>query len=356
MRKNSKLNHAAGFKNFLIVRTDRIGDVILTLPLAHILKQRFPDSQITMLIRQYTSELVSDSPDVDQIIYYDQEGGLKPFFSLLREIYLRRFDTVIHTYPRARVAFLAWLALIPVRVGTGFRYYSVFFNRKVYEHRRGGTHHELEYNLRLIEKLGIRVDDADRRPVLPVSRVSVKKVAQMLDDLGLSGNEKLIILHPGSKGSSKDWPPENFGSLGKRLSEIPGVRIAVTGNSDEEGLVGSVCRSIGAKAVEICGKVGLGDLGALAARASIFVSNSTGPIHIAAAVGTFVIGFYPQIPHMSAKRWGPYTDKKVIFSPKDKPLDCKKCSKERGGCECMDSIRVDEVFECIKNILDENKV
>ncbi|MBI5022515.1 MAG: glycosyltransferase family 9 protein [Ignavibacteriales bacterium] len=356
MSANIKRKLDDRFWKFLIVRTDRIGDVILTLPLAQVIKKHFPDAHITMLIREYTSELVMDNPNIDNIIYYDRDGEQVPFFKLLHQLRQAHFDVVLHTHPRARLAFLTWLALIPIRIGTGYRIYSMFFNRKYYEHRRQGSYHELEYNLHLLQAIGLSYEDKDYQPVMQISDTSKKHVEILLNEYGIVDKDKLIILHPGSKGSSRDWNPQNFGILGKYLAGLPDVKVAITGNKEELDLVLSVAEIAGPECIQICNKLSLGELGALAARASVFVSNSTGPIHIAAAVGTFVVGFYPQIPHLSATRWGPYTSKRLIFTPKDKPLDCTKCSgKNNNSCECMDSIEVVDVFNSIKTIIRENK-
>src|SRR4051812_30226593 len=100
-----------------------------------VLRSRFPDAHIAMLIRRYTSELVEDVPEIDQIIYYDDGKKLIPFFTLAGLLRQQQFDIVFHTYPRFRLAFLTWIGRIPVRVGTGYRWYSLFFNRKVFDHR-----------------------------------------------------------------------------------------------------------------------------------------------------------------------------------------------------------------------------
>ncbi|MBI3189735.1 MAG: glycosyltransferase family 9 protein, partial [Ignavibacteriales bacterium] len=120
------------YHRFLIIRTDRIGDVLLTLPMAQVIKQQFPNAHVAMLIRKYTTELVEDNEYVDQIIYYDENGGvLSPFFQFVKTIRSQNFDVVIHTQPRPRLALATWLAAIPVRIGTGYRWYSFLFNKKM---------------------------------------------------------------------------------------------------------------------------------------------------------------------------------------------------------------------------------
>jgi lipopolysaccharide heptosyltransferase III len=333
------------FHRFLIVRTDRIGDVILTLPMASVIRKNIPHAFITMLIQKYTKELVESDRNVNEIISYDQEGTGAPFFDLIENIRLGNYDVVFHTHPRFRLALITWLAGIPVRVGTGYRWYSFLFNRKVFEHRKDARFHELIYNVHLIEALGYTVKGIDVSPAIEVMPETEKRVMEYMENLGLSKDKKTVILHPGSGKSARDWSPKSFGLLGKKLSEIEGVQIIVTGSKNEKALIELVRSFIGRQAFALPDQLSISELAAFIKNSSLFVANSTGPIHIAAAVGTPLIGFYPHITSLSANRWGPWTDKKIIFSPNGKPLNCKKCiRKKTATCECMDTISVDQVY------------
>ena len=339
-------------QRILIVRTDRIGDVILTLPMARALKQQFPQARVSMLIRRYTAELVQDDPSVDQILFYDNGDHPLPLFHLIAALRTEKFDIVFHTHPRFRVALMTWLARIPLRVGTGYRWYSFLFNKKVYEHRKGAQRHELEYNLNLLKAIDCPVNYSDVIPSLQVKPFTSDKMKALIAEHRISPHDKIVLLHPGSGGSARDWGAENFGELGRRLLQIPEVKIIITGGEGEDEIVQRVQSRVGASSVAIVNKLSLGEYAALAKLATLFISNSTGTIHIAAAVGTQVIGLYPQLVPLSAARWGPYTKKKVIFTPKNRPGDCKRCTGEKDSfCECMNSITVDEVFEAASKCL-----
>jgi heptosyltransferase III len=137
------------------------------------------------------------------------------------------------------------------------------------------------------------------------------------------------------------------------LEQNAGARVIITGGKNEDNVVASVKSLAGSKAVSLVGTLNLKEYAALMKTARVFISNSTGTLHIAAAVGTPVIGLYPQITALSAKRWGPYTDKKVVFTPVNKPVDCKICLKQiNTPCECMETIRVDDVFQAAIKYLD----
>lgn len=338
----------------MIVRTDRIGDVILTLPMAQVLKQNFPNVHLAMLIRRYTAELVEGNRYVDQLLFYDDRKNNVPFFHLVASLRSQKFDAVIHPYPRFRLAIMMWFANIPLRVGTGYRWYSFLFNKKVYEHRKYAERHELDFNLNLLKVLGCTIDE-HIKPTLEVQPFVLDKVKTILSEMGIPTNSRLVVLHPGSGGSARDWSPEKFGALARKLSELQNIKVLVTGGNSEQGLVEKVQSAAGVPLYSTVNQLSLREYAALASIASLFVGNSTGPLHVAASVGTPVIGLYPQVTALSAQRWGPVTDKKAVFTPKNKPADCKQCDGVKGSlCECMDSINVEEVFDAGKRLLGMN--
>ncbi len=313
--------------------------------MAQALKRHFPDAMIGILIRRYTAEIVEGNQAVGQILLYDDGSRPLPFFSLVASLRDQHFDAVFHTHPRFRLALMTWIAGIPLRIGTGYRWYSFLFNRKMYEHRKDARRHELEYNLNLLKVIGCPVDDADVLPRIQVPESSLISVKKMLSLHKITDTDKIVIIHPGSGGSARDWSVANFGFLAKRLSAFPGARVIVTGGRNEENIAGEVQSAGGSGIVTIVDKLSLKELAALASLARLFIANSTGPLHLAATVGAPVIGLYPQVTPLSAERWGPYTSRKTIFTPVGKPKDCKKCLHTDRGCECMDSISVDQVYQ-----------
>lgn len=310
--------------------------------MARVLKRHFPGSHVALLIRPYTAELATADPHVDEVIAIDDRSS--PVRALAADLRSRRFDAVFHTQPRPRLALATALAGIPVRAGTGYRWYSFLFNRRVYEHRKTAERHELEYNLNLLRAVGIDGEWGDVTPRLGVGPEHEARAMAALEAAGVSGGTRFAILHPGSGGSARDWSPEKFSELSRTLAAEGGLGVVVTGGKGEEALVARVAAGGPNGVATIVGSLGILDFAALAKRASVFVANSTGPIHIAAAVGTPVVGLYPQLPPLSAARWGPYTDRKVVFTPKNRPEACSECSGRSGErCACMETIGAAEV-------------
>lgn len=323
---------------------------MLSLPMLPLIKKKFPGSSITMMVQSYTRELIDGHSCVDNVLVYDAPKTVASFLKWTSELRRHRFDAVIFPYPRFRLALLAFAAGIPMRVATGYRWYSFLFTHKIYEHRKDAKHHELEYNLHLLSALGIEPKDRDVRFDIPRSEAAEQKVDAFLAANNIIVNDRFAVIHPGSGGSARDWSAENFAALGGRLQSSLGLKVVVTGGAQEASLVKRVCDMMHPTPASAAGMFSLTELAALVSRARVFVSNSTGPLHIAAAVGTPVAAFYPPIRQCSPQRWGPWTNKKIIFE--GNMTTCPLC--KGGPCQsdvCMNQISVDTVEKGIATLV-----
>jgi lipopolysaccharide heptosyltransferase II len=339
-------------KNLLIVRTDRIGDVVLSLPLAEIIKRHFPACRVTYLLREYTKSLAHKHPFIDEILLLKEENGKVIIRDNYQELKKYDFDSCIIVYPTFQTTLIAFLSGIRHRIGTGYRWYSFLLNHKIFEHRKYAEKHELEYNVNLLKAFGIneKVSVDKIKFHLNVEPQSEKVVDKLLNDNKIERAKPIVIIHPGSGGSAIDLPTSSFKELVRMLSLESKLSIIITGLSSEKKLCDELIINDNIK--NFAGKLSLSEMIALINKSTIFISNSTGPIHIAAALEKLTIGFYPKILACSAKRWGPYSNKGKIFVPK---IDCKDCTREQ--CErlnCMSSIKMDEVFSEVQKLLNFN--
>ena len=339
-------------KNILIIRTDRIGDLVLTLPLARIIKDRFPESRVSYLVREYTRSLSENNPFIDETILLDSKGKALSFWQMVAVIRKKKFDMSIIVYPNLIISLMVFFSGIAIRIGSGYRWYSFLYNKKIYEHRKNAACHELEYNVNLLTKCGINKIVNQEKIIydLNVNKSLLSGINKLLIEEEIDTAKPIIIVHPGSMGSSVDLPLKKFKELVSRI-ETDGHQVILTGSNEEA----DICEGIRAsgRIKNFAGKFNLEELIALISKCTVFVSNSTGPIHIAAALGKFVVGFYPKIVVCSKERWGPYTNRKFIYEPQ---IDCNNCSKQQ--CEelnCMDSIDINKVYSDIRNILHENQ-
>lgn len=338
-------------KNILIVRTDRIGDVVLSLPVAYSIKKFYPDCRITFLLKNYTKSLAENHSCVDNIIILKEEGNKILFRENIKEITKYKFDSAILVSPKFVTSLIVFLSGIKIRIGTGYRWYSFLFNKKIYEHRKYAEKHELEFNLDLLSIFGINETINPETVKFDLKSTSESKavVENVLAKNSILKNKPLIIIHPGSGGSAIDLPLHKFKELVKLLDEKLNAYIIITGQESEK----KICEElkINEKIINFAGQFNLTELVALIDKSSIFVSNSTGPIHIAAALGKNVIGFYPKILSCSPQRWGPYTNKKSIFVPE---INCTNCTRKQcESLDCMNSININSVFSRIDKIYQE---
>lgn len=331
-------------KRILITRTDRIGDVVLTLPLAGIIRKHYPDAEVFFMLRSYTEPLTYGNKEIAGVLNYDNytEKTLSEKIKFLRSF---RFDAVFVISPSLTLAAEMFLAGIRTRVGTGYRWYSFFFSRRVYEHRKDARFHEFEYNCRMLREAGIdhKYSPDDFNGLISVKPNSENIITQKLKEKGIKPDEKFVIIHPGSGGSSVDLPVESFIKLSGLLSV--NFKVVITGSPSEYDLCQKLI--VNQNVINCAGELDLPELIALISHAYAFISNSTGPIHIAAASGIRVAGFYPKIRDCSAERWGPYSSKSKVFRPE---INCSGCDRKQ--CEalnCMSSIDMQKVSGYIEN-------
>ena len=337
-------------ENLLIVRTDRIGDVVLTLPLAEMIKKQFPGCKISFLVREYTKNLLRDHPFIDDVLILQELDSKPTIKNNMISLSKRKFDTCIVVYPTFTLALIIYLSGIKNIVGTGYRWYSFFFNNKVFQHRKYAEMHELEFNLKLLEIFGI-FEKVERGKVNFNLIVEENKKVDELIAPFVNEDKSIIIIHPGSGGSAVDLPVEKFKELVLMLDKRKDIEIIITGSEPEKELCEALV--VSEKTHNFAGRFDLPKLISLINKADVFVSNSTGPIHIAAALEKNIIGFYPNLLQCSAKRWGPFSDKSVVFTPKNQCSDCEReqCNKQ----DCMSSIDMKEVYSVILQKLNKSE-
>jgi len=321
---------------YCIFRTDRIGDVILTLPMAEALKRYDPEAQVTFCVQEYTHELATLCPFVDDVISIPERDLSRERAGYVRALRDRHFDMALFAFPRPRLARAARRARIPVRVGTAFRWYAPLFTHRVHEHRQPSVMHERDYNLNLLRSVDITVPD-DLLPRLDIPDTLSAEASAAIRAAGVRDEHPYGVLHPGSGGSAKDWPPERFAELASALvTAHPGLQLLLTGTTAERALMENVRRDAGTQVHMLEHPVSLALLAGILAGAEFTVANSTGPLHIAAAVGTPVLGLYPFARVTHPRRWGPLGPRAAVLTPDPEP-QCRDCL--RGRCSRHDDMR-----------------
>ncbi|MDZ7371830.1 MAG: glycosyltransferase family 9 protein [candidate division KSB1 bacterium] len=288
-------------KRFLISRSDGIGDVVLTLPLAGALKRRFPDCWIAFLGKRYTEALIRACRSVDE--FWDWEAlqtlSREQQAALLAE---GRFDAVIHVFPRKEIAAAAKQAGIPLRIGTSHRWFHwLTCNKLVHFSRRNSDQHEAQLNFRLLQPFGISAD------------LSLPQIADLYDleveappeyRRMMDGRRLNLILHPASRGSAKEWGIENWAQLIAALPQDQ-FRLFLTGSEEEGRSVRPSLVAPFSHVTDMTGKLDLAGLMGFIAAADALLACSTGPLHLAAALGKCAVGLYASRRPIHPGRWAP---------------------------------------------------
>ncbi len=296
-----------------IVRTDKIGDMVLTLPMAGAIREAAPGCEILLVASRYVEPLVTGQPCLDEVCFIEDFAG-----GVLEILKSRRPDAVFYPRPRPGECFAGLRAGVKHRIGTAFRAYSFLFDCKVRDHRKTGNYHEAEYNVRMVAKFFGK--DLETVLVPPVIKNEARKSSEgKARALGLDTDAPYIIFHPGSGGSARDLPVAKMAGAAKTVAERTGIRIALTGSGAERGICEKFREAVPA-AVSLAGSMDLYETIAFISGARVLCANSTGVLHIAAALGVPVAGLFPNTSHISARRWGPFSKKSVVISP---PVDAE---------------------------------
>lgn len=326
-------------RSILISRTDSIGDVILTLPIATLLKQQFPDARIGFLGKKYTQAVIACCSAVDEFVDCDDFIAGKPDGI--------NWETIIHVFPRKDIAWKALKLRIPHRIGTSSRPYHWFTcNHLIQLNRKNSDLHEAQLNTFLLRPLGI--DAVISKETLGTS-YSLDRLVPLDSKFSklLEPGKRHIILHPKSQGSAREWGLENFISLARQLPAET-FQVFISGTQAECSLMEPLFQALGSSVVDITGKMSLGEFISFISRCDALVAASTGPLHIAAALGKLAIGLYPSIRPMHAGRWGPLGPQAVALALDQ---DCVTCRKAPSSCSCIRIISSREVAELLQSKL-----
>jgi len=336
-------------QRLLVARTDRLGDVVLSLPAVEALRRAYPSAAVDLLVRPYTAPLARLQRSVRRV-ETDDLSGLRGLPALVSRLKRSGYDAVFHLHPCPRLALAAVLAGIPVRIGTRYRFYAFLFNRRIALHRAASGLHERDLNLLLLEGAGVPTDGVETG--IEVPDPAKLEVQRMLCEAGLDKSRPVAVLHPGSGGSSLAWPPDRFAELARLLTEA-GYPVVVTGSSWEKPLAQIVQSATPCGALDLAGRLDLVRLAALLEQADILVSNSTGPLHLADALGTRVVGLYSPFLGATPDRWAPYHQKENAILPQG-PI-CPRCKGPRcSRYNCLAEISSQAVFDRVLSVLGQS--
>ena len=284
----------------------------MSLPALRQIRTAFPDAHIAVLIQEGLEPLLEGHPDLDQLIGWDpaQGQGWGEKFRWGKILRRERFDCAVILNPTKLFHAAAWAAGIPARVGYR-RKWGFLLNRSIRDTKQSRSGHEADYNLELLPLLGIRPS----KPLLklPVRPEGNSEAVRLLESRGVKARPAAV--HPWTSNTTKSWPMDSFREL-VRLLDNQGIPVVIIGGEENLEAMRQWKAALPARAGDLVGQVPLKLLPALLKQCRVLVSNDSGPVHVAAAVGTPAMVVAPQSHAPVLKRWKPLGDPhQILIAP-----------------------------------------
>ncbi len=337
-------------RKILVRATNWIGDSVMSLPALEQLKMAFPEAHITVLLRAWVKPIYEAHPAVDQIIVYEKEDGLKRIYQLtkiIKRLKKEGFDTAVLFQNAFEAALIGFFSGARLRVGLDSDMRRLFLTHPV---KRKKQHHIKNY-LDIVSALGVKTEE--KAPVLYLKESHILEADNLLKDLGIDKRQFLVGFSPGAAyGSAKRWPADSFAQIAKKAIKSWNAKILLFGSKKETDICRQIQQKVGKDVIDLCGKLELGTAMGVIRRCDMFLSNDSGLMHVASALGIPTIGIFGSTdPELTGPKGSfSYTIKSNISCS---PCFKRECPKKRNNMECLYSISPDQVWEKMEEIRDE---
>lgn len=343
MTNNSKHKK---IKNILIVSTSWLGDAVITIPAIYGIKNLFPDARLSILAKDTIADIFKTVEAVDEIIPFHKEKGFKKAFAVLKTASMlkaKKFDRV-YIFPRSLgSALTCFIAGIPERIGFGSGGRGFFLTETVKRDKKTLSKHQVHYYKKLLKSSGRT--GFPELPKVNVPENNINWAREFLISKREGLKNFLVGINPGSTyGEAKQWLPERFGELAKRLYKNNSCDIIIFGDSNSSPLAEKISKGLENKAIDVTGKTDILQLAALLKECDLLITNDTGPMHVACAVQTPVVAVYGSTNHVTTSPLGP----DAVMIKKNTP--CSPCMKRVCPEEhhlCMKNISTDDVEKAV---------
>lgn len=337
-----------------------MGDVILSTPAIECVKKKFPQSEVFVLVKEELAPLLRGLSFVDQVVTLPKSKSSQLLAETLKPLQLEWALVLQNTRWVSRAI---KLARIPLRVGPANNWSSYFyFNQRVAQHRSRVEFHEAEYNLHLLKAAGI--EDAMNWLGSPKVQMGTAEDRAVVSEWRKANSllEPFLLIHPGMGGSARNWSFAAYQSLIQGLAQEMNHKCVVSIGPQDYDALEALSRTFREeKNVQFWISNPMDSLTRfveLVRQAGVVVAPSTGPLHLAAALGVATVGLFPPIRVQSAKRWGPYrpVGGTQVFAPSVKCPAKHHCLGHRcAEWDCMEKIQVREVLLAIASVFGQFK-
>ena len=331
------------FQRIVVRCPNWIGDAVMCEPAIAALRRLYPQAELSLLAKPAVAELFKGHPAASRVLVYEDRGehaGLTGKWRLAQAMRRGRFDLAILFQNAFEAALLAFLAGIPRRYGYATDGRRLLLSDSLPRPGKHAVAHQVEYYLAMLRPLGCEERAVPPRLVLSAGEETA--MARRLADSGITGSEPLIGLNPGSTyGGAKRWLPERFAETADRLAAHYNARVLIVGARGEEPLAQTIAGRIRARTVVLSGKTSVQELMAAVKRCTVFITNDTGPMHIAAAFGVPLVAVFGPTDWRTTAPFG--TGHALVRQP----VDCSPCLLRECPIDhrCMTRVTVDEVYQ-----------
>ena len=332
-------------QRILVIKLDHLGDVLLATPVFSNLRRAFPEAEIDALVGEWGSVALRHHPDVDSIIQYNarffcrvgRPSRLGESIRLFRKLYRREYNLLVELRGDWLTAGFALFGAAPYRLSRA----SLQLARK-FGFDRFISNHERERNLNVLQSAHISTPLKETTFYSdPGARTWVDN---LLDRLEIDASRPLIAIHPGSPIALKRWRSERFAAVADWLIAQQSSQILLVGVQTENRVIASIQKQMSGESISVAGQTTLSQLAEILRRCDLFIGNDSGPMHLAAAVGTRTIGLYgPTDP----ERFGPVGSHSQTIRRKPDCPPCMGNSCKFGGEGCMKEIEVADVIQLL---------
>jgi len=334
-------------KRILIVRTDRVGDVVMITPMLREFRRTFPDAFIATLTNPNTREILINNPHLDVTITDDLKK--ESFRNTVKEIRKHKFTHGLLVMPTERAAYQMFLGGVKERIGVGRKLYEVItFMKSVSRNKYIPLRHEADYCMDLARSLGVVTSNL--MPEIFVTDGERSQGLQMLKESGVSENFFKVILHTGSGKSSSNWSEEKyFGLIKEILKKRNDIQIILTAKEMSEDFKNKVKKEYFDKTIIVEDKIKrLRDLICIISNADHLIAPSTGPLHIASALKIRTTGLYCHRLMNCAAHWGALGHRAINIEVSKKYCD-ENCSFDKEICNFENGISIQEVVASLNS-------
>lgn len=307
-----------------MIRNDKLGDFMLAWPAFSLIKKQYPDSEITALVPEHTVAMAEQCEWIDTVLIDTKQSSfIRDILNLSGKIKKHHYDVSISLFSEARISIALWLAGVKTRVGPATKLAQLFLNKKLRQKRSQSSKPEYEYNLDLARYyIHLNGETSSISPAPPYLKFENKEIDSLRHKYqklyNIPGTAKIIIIHPGTGGSAINLSLEQYAQLAQNISELIDAFFVITSGPGESEIAGQFSTLL--TDVRHCthpsteGIIGFSKFILLS---NLFISGSTGPLHIAGALNVNTAAFYPARKSATSLRWQTLNDadKRLAFSP-----------------------------------------